>query len=99
MKKKQKNFFGIDNQDTNYRWAGSKIKQLSVAKNLGFNIPKTYIGNNKEELVNQFNTDSIAIKPISEDWIDYKNTLFLQIWRNRKNSSINYVQEYIQYLN
>jgi len=90
------------------RWAGSKIKQLYLAKNFEINIPKTYIGNNKEDALKLFkDIQNLALKPLSEDWINYKDeeyaffTQLISIEEIKKipseifENTINYIQEYI----
>ena len=63
--------------------AENKSLQLSVAKDLGFNIPKTIITGNLEEIIKfrKYVNNSILIKPIYMNQINLENTEF-QIFSN-----------------
>jgi glutathione synthase/RimK-type ligase-like ATP-grasp enzyme len=64
-------------QPTSVYNAENKILQLKFAQKVGFKIPNTIITNSKKELQTFYkdNNESIIIKPISQNRIEYKEGL------------------------
>lgn len=93
------------------RWAGSKIHQLQLAKKLGFAIPRTYIGNSFEDF-NEWKRKgkALAIKPLDADCLELEEEEYCFFTRRVEssdietieaqvfNTSVNYIQEYIEKL-
>ena len=73
------NFFGVIkakwlSEPTALRSAGNKFLQLLLAEEIGFKVPKTIVTNNKDSIVNFYNSNSgTIVKPINSGRINYAN--------------------------
>lgn len=93
------------------RWAGSKIHQLQVAKQLGSIVPRTFIGNSFSEFKNwKREGRSLVVKPLDADCMEiggeeycfFSRKIDPQDAPNIDNevfdNTINYIQEYVEKL-
>ncbi len=82
------NLFGIIkakwlSEPTALRLAGNKFLQLTIAKEIGFNVPKTIVTNNKSVIVDFYNSNrGTIIKPINSGRINYANNTSKLIFSN-----------------
>jgi len=92
----------------NERRAQSKILQKIVAKQLGFNIPKTLFSNEINS-ISSIGCDKLAIKPINTDHIPYDDSgdlvfytrkvtpdQILELGESSFENNINFIEEYTE---
>jgi len=93
------------------RWAGSKMRQLQLAHQLGARTPRTYLGNTLRDFLEwKQKGKSFAIKPLDADCLELGDEEYCFFSRRIESSeiaaipkdvfemTINYVQEYVEKL-